>query len=157
MHLRHEIMWNANLMQQGNLIDVFSALHVSGAYAHHREHYILSCSIWFSALSNPTITLNTHKLRRDLITNTHNPQHLKPPPWTHATHTPPTTRWAQTSSPHTNRPVQYFIDCIDKHLYNTAYSHYIHTSYSHSLQCRKQYAASQLLMLLMMSICARNM
>jgi len=30
-----EIMRNANLMQQGNFIDVFSARHVSGAYAHH--------------------------------------------------------------------------------------------------------------------------
>jgi len=33
-----EIMRNANLMQQGNFIDVFSTLHVSGAYAHHQEH-----------------------------------------------------------------------------------------------------------------------
>ena len=45
----HEIMWNANLMQQGNFIDVFLTRHVSGTYAHHQEHYILSCSIWFSA------------------------------------------------------------------------------------------------------------
>ena len=43
-------------------------------------------------------------------------------------HTPP-TRWAQTSSRHTNRPVQYSIDRTVKHLYNTAYNHYIHTSY----------------------------
>jgi len=27
-----------NLMQQGNFIDVFLALHVSGTYAHHQEH-----------------------------------------------------------------------------------------------------------------------
>jgi len=33
-----EIMRNATLMQQGNFIDVFSAPHVSGAYAHHQEH-----------------------------------------------------------------------------------------------------------------------
>jgi len=32
-----EIMWNANLMQQGNFIDVFLARHVSGTYAHHQE------------------------------------------------------------------------------------------------------------------------
>ena len=38
-------------MQQGNFIDVFLARHVSGAYAHHQEHYMLSCSIWFSAPS----------------------------------------------------------------------------------------------------------
>jgi len=43
-----EIKWNANLMQQGNFIDVFLARHVSGAYAHHQEHQMLSCSIWFS-------------------------------------------------------------------------------------------------------------
>jgi len=36
--LQYEIMWNANLMQRGNFIDVFLALHVSGTYAHHQEH-----------------------------------------------------------------------------------------------------------------------
>jgi len=38
-------------MQQGNFIDVFLARHVSGTYAHHQEHYMLSCSIWFSVPS----------------------------------------------------------------------------------------------------------
>ena len=33
-----KIIWNANLMQQGNFIDVFLARHVSGTYAHHQEH-----------------------------------------------------------------------------------------------------------------------
>jgi len=33
-----EIMRNANLMQQGNFIDVFLARHISGTYAHHQEH-----------------------------------------------------------------------------------------------------------------------
>jgi len=37
VHLLHEIIWNANLMQQGNFIDVFLARHVSGTYAHHQE------------------------------------------------------------------------------------------------------------------------
>ena len=46
-----EIMWNANLMQQGNFIDIFLARHVSGKYAHHQEHQTLSCSIWLSAPS----------------------------------------------------------------------------------------------------------
>jgi len=36
-------------MQLGNFIDVFLAPHVSGTYAHHQEHWMLSCSIWFSA------------------------------------------------------------------------------------------------------------
>jgi len=36
--LLNEIMWNANLMQQGNFIDIFLARHVSGTYAHHQEH-----------------------------------------------------------------------------------------------------------------------
>jgi len=31
-------MWDSNLMQQGNFIDVFSDRHVSGTYAHHQEH-----------------------------------------------------------------------------------------------------------------------
>jgi hypothetical protein len=48
---KKEIMWNANLMQQGNFIDIFLARHVSGTYAHHQEHQTLSCSIWYSALS----------------------------------------------------------------------------------------------------------
>ena len=38
-------------MQQGNFIDVFLARHVSGIYAHHREHKMLSCSMWFCAPS----------------------------------------------------------------------------------------------------------
>ena len=33
-----EIIQNANLMQQGNFINVFLARHVSGTYAHHQEH-----------------------------------------------------------------------------------------------------------------------
>ena len=46
-----EIKWNANLMKLGNFIDVFLGRHVSGTYAHHQEHWMLSCSIWFSAPS----------------------------------------------------------------------------------------------------------
>jgi len=38
-------------MQLGNFIAVFLARHVSGTYAHHQKHYMLSCSIWFSAPS----------------------------------------------------------------------------------------------------------
>jgi len=38
VHLPHEIKLNANLMQQGNFIDVFLARHVSGTYAHRQEH-----------------------------------------------------------------------------------------------------------------------
>jgi len=38
-------------MQQGNFIDVYLARHISGAYAHHQENWMLSCSIWFSAPS----------------------------------------------------------------------------------------------------------
>ena len=44
-------MWNASLMKQCNFIDIFLARHVSGTYAHHQEHQMLSCSIWFSAPS----------------------------------------------------------------------------------------------------------
>ena len=35
---RHDLIWNANLMQQGNFINVFLARHVSDIYAHHQEH-----------------------------------------------------------------------------------------------------------------------
>ena len=45
VHLPREKMWNANLMQQGNFIDIFLARHVSGTCTHHQEHYILSCRI----------------------------------------------------------------------------------------------------------------
>jgi len=38
-------------MQQGNFIDVFLARHVSGTYSHHQQHWMLCCSIWFSAPS----------------------------------------------------------------------------------------------------------
>jgi len=38
-------------MQIGNFIDVFLAQYVSGTYAHHQEHWMLSCSIRFSAPS----------------------------------------------------------------------------------------------------------
>jgi len=51
VHLPHEIKLNANLMQQGNFIDVFLARHVSGTYANHREHEMLSCSVWLFAPS----------------------------------------------------------------------------------------------------------
>ena len=44
-------MRNANLMQQGNFTDSFLARNVSGTYAHHQEHQMLSCSIRFSAPS----------------------------------------------------------------------------------------------------------
>ena len=44
-------MWNADLMKQGDFIDVFLARHVSGTYTRHQERQMLSCSIWFSAPS----------------------------------------------------------------------------------------------------------
>jgi len=36
-HDLKEIIWNANLMQQGNFIDVFLARQASGTYAYHQE------------------------------------------------------------------------------------------------------------------------
>ena len=35
--MSYKIIWNANLMQQGNFVNVFLAWHVSGIYAHHQE------------------------------------------------------------------------------------------------------------------------
>ena len=51
MHLPHEIILNASLMQQRDFIDILLSRHVSGTYARHQEHSILSCSIWFSVPS----------------------------------------------------------------------------------------------------------
>jgi len=61
-------LWNANLMQLGNFIDVFLARHVSGTYAHHQEHYMLSCSMWFSAPSFLDGWWSWEPLRRLLCT-----------------------------------------------------------------------------------------
>jgi len=38
-------------MQIGTFTDAFLARHVSGTYAHHQEHLMLSCRVWFSAPS----------------------------------------------------------------------------------------------------------
>jgi len=38
-------------MQLGNFIDVFLPRRVWGTYTYHQEHWMLSCSIWFSAPS----------------------------------------------------------------------------------------------------------
>ena len=38
VHLPHEVMRNADLMQQGNFINIFLARNVSGTYAHHQGH-----------------------------------------------------------------------------------------------------------------------
>jgi len=39
------------IRRQGNFIYVFLARRALGTYAHHQEHWMLSCSIWFSAPS----------------------------------------------------------------------------------------------------------
>ena len=36
--VKHEIISNANLMQQGNFMNVLFTRHVLGTYAHHKEH-----------------------------------------------------------------------------------------------------------------------
>jgi hypothetical protein len=35
---KYEIIWNANLMQQGDFLNVFLARHVWGIYAHHQVY-----------------------------------------------------------------------------------------------------------------------
>ena len=35
---KHEIIWNVNLMQHGNFINLLLARYVSGTYDHHQEH-----------------------------------------------------------------------------------------------------------------------
>jgi len=49
VHLRNEIKRHDKVMGLGYFIFVSLARNVSGTYACHQEHYILSCSIWFSA------------------------------------------------------------------------------------------------------------
>jgi len=89
-------------MQRGNFIDVFLARHVSGTYAHHQEHYMLSCSIWFSALS----------------------------------------LWMGGG--------------LESRTVNTTYAAALKTTIHPQIRCRKQYAATQHLRLLMMGVCARK-
>jgi len=50
VHLLHEIMWNAILMQWGNFIDVFLALHASGAY--HPSTYSVQKTICRNSTSH---------------------------------------------------------------------------------------------------------
>ena len=108
------IMWSANLMQQGNFIDVFLARHVSGTYAHHQEHLMLSCSIRFSALSFWKVGgLERHCIGR---------------------------------VPHgTIRTV------------HTTHSAALKTTTQPKTRCRKLYAATEHLKLLMMDVCTRNL
>ena len=97
VHLPHEIIWNANLMQQGNFVNVFLARHVSGTYirrwvaAYGFLHRVLGLVLVLRCTAHTTYTAA-------LKTTTH-----------------PKTR------------------------------------------CRKPYAATQRLMLLMMGVCTRNM
>jgi hypothetical protein len=50
VHLPHGITWNASLMQQGGIINIFLVRHVSGTYAHHQEqwnvelHHMVYCT-----------------------------------------------------------------------------------------------------------------
>jgi len=100
-------------MQLGNFIDVSLARHVSGTYAHHQEHYMLSCSIWFAA---PSFWMGGGLESR----------------------------------------------CLGR-VYGAART--VHTTYAAVLRttthpktrCRKPYAATQHLMLLMMGVYTRNM
>ena len=53
-------------MQLGNLTDIFLALHVSGTYARHQEHRMLSCSmqcsLWRAYLPETCRAKNTLNL-----------------------------------------------------------------------------------------------
>jgi len=67
-------------MQQGNSIDVFLSRHISGTYAHHQEHWILNCSIRFSA---PSFWMGGGLESRCgwcRVTAWHHPQRLSRPP-----------------------------------------------------------------------------
>ena len=63
--LHPEIKLNTNLMQLGNFIYVFLAVHISGTYGHRQEQYMLSCSVWFCALHHEPL-LHTCKLEQEM-------------------------------------------------------------------------------------------
>jgi hypothetical protein len=126
-------------MQLSNFINVFLARHVSGTYAHHQEHWMLSCSICFSA---PSFWmgdgLESHCVGR-VYSADGAWHHL------HRKHDP--CSGSQDQHPSKNSV------CT------------IHMTYAASLKitthpktrCRKPHAATQHLMLLMMGVCTRNM
>jgi len=102
-------------MQLGNFIYVFLARQVSGTYAHHQEHYMLSCSIWFSA---PSFWMG-----------------------------------GGPESPCVGRV--YGADGARR--VQTTHAAALRTTTYPKTRCRKPYAATQHLMLLMMGVCTRNM
>jgi len=103
-------------MQQCNFIDVFSALHVLGAYAHHQEHYMLSGSIWFSA---PSFWMGGGLESRCV-------------------------------------GCVYGANSAVRTLHTT-HAAALKTTTHPKTRCRKPYAATQHLMLLMVGVCARNL
>jgi len=103
-------------MQLGNFIDIFLAPHVSGTNAHHQEHYMLSCSIWFSA---PSL-------------------------------------WMGGGLDSSCVGRVYGVDGTIRTV-NTTYAAALKTTTHPQTRCRKPYAATQHLMLLMMVACTRNM
>ena len=57
VHLPHEIIWNANLMQQGNFIDIFLARHVWGTHDLHsssQDHHPSKNSVQKTIRCNST-------------------------------------------------------------------------------------------------------
>jgi len=107
-------------MQLGNFIDVFLARHVSGTYAHHQEHWMLSCSIWFSAPS----FWKGGGLESSCVGRVYG---------------------ADGARHGTIRTV------------HMIYAAALKTTIHPQTRCRKPYAATQNLMLLMMGVCTRNM
>ena len=73
-------------MQKGDFIDVFSAPHVSGTHAHHQEHQMLSCSIWFTAPSLGSVYGADGAVRRYHPHRIHHPRSASQDPPTNSVH-----------------------------------------------------------------------
>jgi len=124
--------WNANLMQLGNFIDVFLARHVSGKNAHHQEHYMLSWSIWFLA---PSLWMGGG-LESRCLGRVYGADGDSP-------------------APHHRYRIHESHGTILTLL--TTHAAALKTTTHPKTRCRKPYAATQHLMLLMMGACTRNM
>jgi len=131
-------------MKLGKFIDIFLALHVSGIYAHHQEHYMFNYRIWFSV---PSFWMGGG-LESRCVGRVYGLDGA--------------VRLHQLSISH------YFMmkmhgqpsNCNSQCTIRTAHTTYavaLKTTTHPKTRCRKLYDATQHLMLLMMCVCTRNM
>jgi hypothetical protein len=147
-------------MQLGNFIDVSLARHVSGKYTRYQEHQMSSCSIWFSA---PSFWMGCG-LESCFVGRVYGADG--------ALHS---TIWSCLWCLARHHLVVFMVQMVPRmapsgHVYgadgavhgtictvNTTYKAALKTTTHPKTQCRKPYAATQHLMLLMKGVCTRNM